>query len=301
VSFGVKMLKKMQNNFVAAAFGLLRLLLAATIWSCHAWVAPAVRLYQGSAAVISGSSRYYIDRSRMAKIISQAKACLHLSLRGVNQRGNLKKNDAAMPTGLVITCRQSNCTSTNYSELLDSGPRVALIKSIPGIWGHGVKQPMGQGETPNSELRIPNFKGFTLIEVIAVLIVIGILAATVLPRIDFGTTSSVASVEGAAYMIASDIRYTQECAMANRVSKTISFTATQSSYTFPPTVPSTSGLDPSGQLASLKNVTILTTIDFTFNSLGEPTAGGGNLVRVWDGVNTRTITVTLYTGKVDIS
>jgi hypothetical protein len=84
--------------------------------------------------------------------------------------------------------------------------------------------------------------------------------------------------------------------MANRVSKTIRFTATQSSYTFLPT----SGLDPSGQLASLR-VTIGTTIDFTFNSLGEPIAGGGSIVTVSDGVNTKTITVLQYTGKVNIS
>ncbi len=37
------------------------------------------------------------------------------------------------------------------------------------------------------------------------MIIIGILAATVLPRIDFRITASTASVDGAAYMIASDI------------------------------------------------------------------------------------------------
>jgi hypothetical protein len=134
---------------------------------------------------------------------------------------------------------------------------------------------------------------------IAVIIIIGILAAVVLPRIDFGSTSSVTSAEGAAYMIASDIRYTQECAMANRVSKSVSFVAGQNSYTFPATVPSTSGLDPSGRLPS--GVTTGTTITFTFNSLGEPTAGGGSTVAVSAGGVTRTIAVTQYTGKVSIS
>jgi len=151
-------------------------------------------------------------------------------------------------------------------------------------------------KTPNPLLRTPNFKGMTLIEVIVVMIIIGIVAVIVLPKIDFGGTSSRASVDGAANMIASDIRYAQEFAMANRVSKTIRFIATQSSYTFLPT----SGLDPSGQLASLR-VTIGTTIDFTFNSLGEPIAGGGSIVTVSDGVTTKTITVLQYTGKVNIS
>ncbi len=70
-----------------------------------------------------------------------------------------------------------------------------------------------------SAIRIPKSGGMTLIEIIMVMVIIGILAATVLPRIDFGATSSRASVDGAAYMIASDIRYAQEFAMANRVSK----------------------------------------------------------------------------------
>jgi len=50
-----------------------------------------------------------------------------------------------------------------------------------------------------------------------VMIIIGILAAIVLPRIDFGATSSTVSADGAVYMIASDIRYAQEFATANRV------------------------------------------------------------------------------------
>jgi prepilin-type N-terminal cleavage/methylation domain-containing protein len=149
--------------------------------------------------------------------------------------------------------------------------------------------------SPQSAFRNPQ-SGMSLIEVIVVMIVIGILAAIVIPKIDFGGTSSKASVDGAANMIASDIRYAQEFAMANRVSKTIRFIATQSSYTFLPT----SGLDPSGQLASLR-VTIGTTIDFTFNSLGEPIAGGGSIVTVSDGVTTKTITVLQYTGKVNVS
>jgi prepilin-type N-terminal cleavage/methylation domain-containing protein len=153
----------------------------------------------------------------------------------------------------------------------------------------GVKGSRGRGKTLNSD-------GMTLIEIILVTVIVGILAATLIPRFDFAT-SSRASVDGAAYMIASDIRYTQEFAMANRVSKSIIFVNGSSTYTFSPT---STGMDPSGQLQSL-GATISTTVTFTFNSLGEPTTGGGNTVTVSGGGQSRTITVVNYTGKVNIS
>jgi hypothetical protein len=96
-------------------------------------------------------------------------------------------------------------------------------------------------------------------------------------------------------MIASDIRYTQECAMATRASKTITFSSGANSYSFALTP---NNLDPTGQLPSGVTTTALT---LTFNSLGEPTAGGGSSVTVSAGGITRTITVTQYTGKVSIS
>jgi MSHA pilin protein MshC len=145
---------------------------------------------------------------------------------------------------------------------------------------------------PHSAFRNLQSKGFTLIEVILVMVIIGILAATVVPRIDF-TISTTASVDGAAYIVASDIRYAQEWAMANRVSKTVTFaTATPTVYTFSPS----SSLDPSGQLPS--GVTITTNYTVQFNSLGEPIAGGGGSVTVSAGGLTKTVTVTNYTGKV---
>jgi len=168
----------------------------------------------------------------------------------------------------------------------------------PGGGGRG----WGGLRTPrlrrNASCRQANFKGMTLIEVIVVMIIIGIVAAIVIPRFDFAT-SSQASVDGAANMIASDIRYAQEFAMANRVSKSISFSTVPpaNKYTFSPV---STGMDPSGQLSG---ATIGTTIQFTFNSLGEPTTSSPGVwaVTVSAGGVTRTITVLQYTGKVNIS
>jgi len=147
---------------------------------------------------------------------------------------------------------------------------------------------------PQSAFRIPKSKGVTLVEVVLILAIVGILSAVVIPKYDFGI-SSRASVDGSAYMVASDIRYGQEFAMANRVSKSVIFTSGSSIYTFnPPSV-----FDPSGQLPS--GVTIQNNFTVTFNSLGEPSTGGGGSVTVSGGGQPRTISVVNYTGKVTIS
>jgi prepilin-type N-terminal cleavage/methylation domain-containing protein len=165
----------------------------------------------------------------------------------------------------------------------------------------GFKGSRGRVKTFEEKTRNPwtlgplNPYGVTLVEVITVLAILAILAAVVIPKLDLPSISSTASVDGAAYMIASDIRYAQEFAMANRVSKTVTFASGSSTYTFAPT----NTLDPSGRLPS--GITSRDNSTITFNSLGEPITGGGGSVRVWDGVQTRTISVVNYTGKVNIT
>jgi MSHA pilin protein MshC len=183
-----------------------------------------------------------------------------LSLRGgrCDRRSNPKQNEIATPFGLAMTCKNHRCLSINQFE-------------------H----------------RNLNFKGVTLIEVILMMIIVGILAVVLMPRINF-TLSSSASVDGAANMVASDIRYAQEFAMANRVSKSVTFTSGSSSYTFNPA----NSLDPSGQLP--EGVTISSDFSVTFNSLGEPIVGGAGWVEVTGGGQTKKITVENYTGKASI-
>lgn len=137
-------------------------------------------------------------------------------------------------------------------------------------------------------------RGMSLIETIIVMVIIGILAAVAIPRVGFDMPQS-SSAEGADHMIASDIRYAQEFAMANRVSKSLIFTSGSSVYTFNPT----SNLDPSGRLPS--GVAIGTTITITFNSLGEPISGGGSSVTVSGSGGSKTISIANYTGKVSIN
>ena len=127
--------------------------------------------------------------------------------------------------------------------------------------------------------------GFTLIELIMVIVLIGILAVSVVPK--FIDTSAI-SLHGAAAMIAADIRYAQELAMGTNQPESITFTNGASSYD---TV--------DGRTINLpSNVSILTGATFDFNTLGEPTAGG--LVTISAGGPTKTINVESDTGNVSI-
>ena len=138
----------------------------------------------------------------------------------------------------------------------------------------------------NYELRTTN-QGFTTIELIMVIIIIAVIAVTAVPKF---TGRSNVSVGGAAEMIQADIRYTQELAMAEYEAKSVTFASGSSSYT----VDSEAQELPSG-------VTISNDFTVTFNSLGEPIAGGGGSVEISAGGETGTIRVTNYTGKVNIN
>ena len=261
------MLKKMQIDWLTPNLRLLQILLAATLWTCHVWVAPTFRLFHRLAAATFGPHGLHMDKVSSPEFSAR----------------DLKTKHSE--------------PQVHYSEqIVESQLGVAQIKSIPRFLVKGIKPSRGQKKV--IENRPLNSLGVTLIELIAVMAIIGILAATVLPRLNIDI-SSQASANGAAYMIASDIRYTQEFAMANRVSKSVSFSTSTppgpTGYSFAPT----SSMDPSGKLPT--GVTITASYTVTFNSLGEPTTGGGGFVTVAAGGQSKTITVVNYTGKVNIS
>jgi len=122
---------------------------------------------------------------------------------------------------------------------------------------------------------------------VAILSIIGVLAAVATVRF---TGTSTISVRGAAQMIQADIRYTQEKAMTKNTAKSITFVSGAKNYVVDAEVREL----PSGVTVTVGRV-------FTFDSLGEPTVGGGQSVSVSDGTNANTITVVDYTGKVSIS
>ena len=134
---------------------------------------------------------------------------------------------------------------------------------------------------------VADSRGFTIIELIMVVVLIGILAVSIVPKF---TDTSAISLQGGAAMVRADIRYTQELAMSTHAPKTITFTTSDTFYTV------------NSQTMNLPSrVSISNGATFTFNSLGEPTAGGGSSVEILAGSSTKTITVDSYTGRVSSS
>ena len=134
---------------------------------------------------------------------------------------------------------------------------------------------------------VADSRGFTLVELVMVVVLISILAVSVVPK--FVDTSAF-SLAGGAAMATADIRYTQELAMGTHSAKTIVFTTSNTYYTVD-----------SRNVNLPSRVTISSGATFTFNSLGEPTAGGGSSVTLSAGAETKTITVESYTGRVSSS
>ncbi len=129
-------------------------------------------------------------------------------------------------------------------------------------------------------------KGFTLIELIIVIVIIGILAILVIPRIISTTTISARE---SAEMVAADIRKTQELAMADTASHSITFTSGSGSYTIDQGTANAQAISlPSG-------VTINTTVTITFDTKGVPNAAATINVG-----GATTVTVIQNTGRVTI-
>ena len=140
--------------------------------------------------------------------------------------------------------------------------------------------------------------GFTLIELISVITILGVISATALPK--FNTTDL--SVTLAANVVKSDIKFAQELAMAreDETSVGIIFTNGATSYTL---VDPKGAVTPNGNgVRSLPNgVTISSNATISFNQQGQLASGSDSSIALSGGGKTATLLVTLYTGKVTIS
>ena len=143
---------------------------------------------------------------------------------------------------------------------------------------------------------LKNARGFTLIEMISVILILGIIAAVAVPSFD---KSSIEASTWAA-TIETDIRYAQELALSRNPALgspiTINFSTGTNSYSL---------VDPSGVFEDVlreldgTGTNIDNTISISFNRFGEAVDFG--TVQITAGGTTQSITVEQYTGRVTVS
>ncbi len=160
-------------------------------------------------------------------------------------------------------------------------------------------------------------KGFTLIELIMVLVIAAILAIAVIPRTQAG---SRVKLEAVCQYIASDLRYIQEMAMAQQVRFGISFTPGAETYFGYRVNISTKAKDPQtrgnldvnlNQMSQFKGIDIVST-NFSdkieFDSNGAPYDEDGDIlsshgvitIQTVDALYSRTVRIEPETGKVSV-
>jgi prepilin-type N-terminal cleavage/methylation domain-containing protein len=139
---------------------------------------------------------------------------------------------------------------------------------------------------------LKNNKGFTLVEMISVILVLGIISAVAVPMFDNSTINATL----VANTVQTDIQYTQELAMTRNQDIAISFGAGATSYSLP-TDPS--GVWPADSRALPQGVTIQDAVSISFNKHGEISSGGATVTLIANGIQS-TVTVQGITGRATV-
>lgn len=150
--------------------------------------------------------------------------------------------------------------------------------------------------------------GFTLVEIIVVIIIIGISAAMVVPQIS--NTQSI-GVQAAARMIVSDLLYAQNEAIARQTQFKMSFDATNEKYELLDSDDNVVNVKWKGGdfVSDFKNDSrfagvTLENVDFnsnayvTYDELGAPSSGGS--IDVVAGDDRYRVSVSDFTGRVGV-
>ncbi len=145
------------------------------------------------------------------------------------------------------------------------------------------------------KVMLGNVKGFTTIELIIVIVIMGIMMAIALPKL--GIVGAI-DLYSTARQVKSDIRYTQELAMSKFKTMTITFGT--DTYTY--SITDSGGYSESKKLPKRSKAIFVsgTQLIFTFNSLGELTAGVGDKLKISSGGSSKEIVVEEYTGRATI-
>lgn len=155
---------------------------------------------------------------------------------------------------------------------------VAAIKQEAGH-NFGVQAAVWQFRSQQDKQR-----GFTLVELITIMIIIGILAVAALPRLS-GNDAFLS--RGAADQVVSALRFGQKSAVAKHSDVSVAITLSAN-----PKCPVAAGASVSCSISnSLTTTNVPLTV--TFNALGRPAAGAASVM-----VGTTTINIEAETGYV---
>ncbi len=165
--------------------------------------------------------------------------------------------------------------------------------------------------------KMKNHRGFTLIELVMIIVILGILALASMPKT---TAEPRVKLEAACQKIALDLRYAQEMAMAQQVRFGISFDPVNEAYFVYRVSIATKARDPQtrnnfdvsfANLSEFKGIDIAST-NFSnkteFDSIGAPYDGNAVILssqgivtlQPTDGVYSRTVRIEPKTGKVSV-